>query len=539
MRIVVEVGDWVLAEDDDGEVRLWSNGVTGETRSYEDVPKEVEAALSSDDGPPLTQPAAEAPQQPHSGANAQPFRRACGVGAEPAVSSSALAGSAEAAPFSRQRGLAAATSQHGSALPEPQGPPKVFGSELLTSTQEYVGSAAVDACQWAEDKSSGGGVLEPEAQTEATQEQFEHGRPTLESAADKQAPSAEPDPVVTRPANVPELPPREPTQAMLMKATTTRPHHSQSQEQFLAKLTHLHLAERGFTSLGRAFHLCPRLKVLNLERNQLQELSGLRPGCEVLHLQGNNVWDLSGWTQHLPSMATLDLAENRLTVLSGLRSSTQLQELSVRGQRSDKPLQLHSPTLLAFSRSLRSLNISRNRMTDADFAPVVNLRMLQRLDASGNMLADMAMLGTVLQALSCLTRLSLEGNPVCWMRKCRDLVIVAASECLEELDGKAVQPNERPFLVELHQRRRRRNSSEPPKRGATSPGGSTPTALSPTQTRSASVGRGCHPRPPREQPPPPVMDRNRSRSSSVDPAARHYRRKSGPTTKLPPLPPRI
>lgn len=537
MRVVLELGDWVLAEDDAGEVRLWSNGVTGETRSYEDVPPEVAAMMAEESGPEIRQPGVEAPRPPQ---ETQPFQRACGVAAEPASN-------AGAAPFTRQRGIAAAA-------PVPQGPP-----------QSYAPDGADGWPAPLPDSFQGGGQAPDLERTAPIDPWAGLGDPApsvdpwaglgdpAESPSDAPAPCnvpMEPDPLVEKPAclTAPKES-KEPTPGMLVKATTMKPHSSQSQELFLSKLTHLHLSEKGLTSLAKGFQLCPRLKVLNLERNRIQDLPGIQNSCEVLHLQGNDVWDLSSWTQNLPGLVTLELAENRLSVLSGLRRSTQLEGLGLRRQRSDLPLQLHVPTLRVFARSLRSLDISGNRMTDADFAPVAALPMLQRLDAASNMLADMSAVGAVLKSLTQLSRLHLTENPVCWMRKYRDLVIIACSPELEDLDGKAIQPNERPFLLELHQRRQRRNSSEPPSgRSRDSPTGSTPTekgSLKPSE-RSSSLGKAAPPRPPGQAPPQAVipqcsgpMARNRSRSGSTDPASRHYRRRAPATTKLPPLLPRV
>lgn len=525
MRLVLEVGDWVLAEDDKGEVRLWSNGVTGETRSYEDVPKEVEEYLASDAGPPPSQPAAQPLPSQQAPADAQPFRRARGMSSEPTASSTALAGATDSAvPFTRQRGAAAAPPQQGSTVHQPV-------ADTLDPSPLQTAGAAVGSTSWPDMQAADEPIPSPGASYEPAPAEVV---PVAEDAS-------EPEPTVTRPDNISDLPPREPTAAILMKATTMRHHSGQPQAQFLEKLTHLHLADRGFTTLAPAFRHCPRLKVLYLDRNHIQELSGLRPCCEALHLQGNDVWELGSWTQNLSSLTTLELSENRLSILSGLRKSRHLEDLNLRGQRCDKPLKLHAPTLRVFSMSLKSLNISRNRMTDIEVAPVASLRNLERLDMSGNMLADMTATGSVLQALPRLARLSLQENPVCWMRKYRDMVVVSAGQCLVELDGKAVQPNERPFLLELHQRRRHRNSSEPPRRGNRSPAGETPVASYQSETPVRSVSLGRAPPPPKEQAPPgvPCLGRNRSRSSSVEPALRHYRKRNSANAKLPPLPPRI
>jgi len=228
-------------------------------------------------------------------------------------------------------------------------------------------------------------------------------------------------------------------------------------------------------------------------------------------------------------------------MLSGLSKSNRLEDLNLRAQRSDLPLQLHPPTLRAFSRSLRSLDISRNRMSD--IGAVASLVMLQRLDASCNMLTEMPSVSSVLQHLTRLSRLRLEENPISWMPKYRDMVILAAPQSLEEFDSKTVQPNERPFLMELHQRRKRRNSSEPPRKGRSVGGsplsGSSQAGVAPPEARSASLGMACPPRPPCNSAPAPgggnpCVARHRSRSTSVDPR----RRRSSGATKLPPLPPR-
>lgn len=532
MRIVLEIGDWVLAEDDEGEVRLWSNGVTGETCNYSDVPPEVEAVLQAGSG------AASTPQQTATMAPS-PTQE------PPPQTSAKVAEGAEPAPFRRQRGLAAAAPKPGSSSAEPLAS-TLLPAETLTAEKPDLPQRWAPPDE-AETPSAGIGGEEVPAPYQ-NEVQHEPGPGFQETAplaleANSVPPDSvelEPSPAAPRPADLPDLPPREPTPAMLTKATSMRQFAGQSQEQFLTKLTHLHLAERGLTSLGSAFQHCPRLKVLNLEGNHLQELSGIRPCCEVLHLQGNDVWDLSGWTQNLPSLATLELAENRLSLLSGLQRCSHLEELNLRGQRSELPLQLHPPSLTVFSRSLRSLDISRNRMMD--IGPIAVLSALQRLDASSNELAEIPAVGSVLQRLSRLRRLSLAENPLSRLRKYRDLVIVAAAPGLEELDNKTVQPNERTFLVELHQRRQRRNSSEPPEQRTN---GSTPTAGSPVGSRSASVGRDCPPLPPRDRAPVPhggipcIHAQNRSRSSSLDPAGRHYRRKVSGPGRLPPLPRRL
>lgn len=558
MRVVLELGDWVLAEDDAGEVRLWSNGVTGESRSYQDVPPEVEAALASDDGPPISQPQAQPapalpPKEDPPAPAAVPFRRACGTAAEPqagAVPFKRSCGtSVESKPAAAPAFVASAAAAGAAAAADAARNPAMDAAPASRSPfplcpEGYLGDSAAPTA--------------PEDPSYADESEGLHDRTAMLSSASHpiaaETPAeAEPDPEVTRPDDLPQWPAKEAIAAMLVKSSSIRQDKKETQDSFLLKLTHAHLGGKSLTSMGQSFQLCPRLKVLNLDGNHLQDLRGLRPGTEILKLKGNDVWELCSWTRNLPSLTTLDLAENRLAVFAGFSSSRQLQELSLRSQVSNVPLQLHLPTLKIFFRSLRVLDISRNRMTDID--PVSSLMMLQRLDASCNMLGDMPAVGNVLQRLSQLSWLCLEENPVCWMRKYRDLVIIAAQASLEHLDGKDIQANERPFLVQLHSRRQRRNSSEPPgkaRSGASSPSPTgSPTSAPSSQARSASLGRaGPPPLPPDLAPPAgpvgaapcaaqPMRRGPRSRSSSIDPAARHYRKRmGGPATKLPPLPPR-
>lgn len=521
MRVVLEIGDWILVEDDDGEVRLWNNRSTGETRTYEDIPIEVETHLRENDvdrssnggetlelavSSPLRHPVPETLSETSQVANNQPT------------------------PFTRQRGVAAISKN--SALSEPLLDPlqsvsdtKVPDSVPRMYSNEDMFAQVEPISETSRPDLSGLDVADRMGDQERVGEGLAETTDEIVCVE-----SQEPAPEIPSPANLPSVPEREATPAMLVNATSMRKHQGQSQQQFLATLTHLHLGRKGLTSLGSAPQLCARLKVLNLEGNHLQEILGLRPNCsfEVLHLQGNDIWNLGTWTQNLPSLRTLDLADNRLILFSGLEKSRCLEELNLRGQKSNLPLQFHPPTLRIFSRSLRSLDIARNRITD--ISPIVVLSSLERLDASSNMLVDITHIGDVLPKISRLSRLNLSENPVVLSFKYRDMVILAASERLVELDEKSVQQHERAFLVKLHQQRERK-SVEPGVRRRRSPSPRRSSSLVPLPPEDHVVA------PPPGQLCGPIS--NRSRSSSRDPSGRQYRRKSSGPARLPPLPPRI
>mmetsp|Transcript_30103 Transcript_30103/g.55651 ORF Transcript_30103/g.55651 Transcript_30103/m.55651 type:complete len:548 (-) Transcript_30103:100-1743(-) len=547
MRVVLDIGDWILAEDDAGEVRLWSNRVTAETRSYEDIPPEVAAVLSADSNQGEASPAAAKPEvsfqrQRGGAATSSPTEET-----QPPVQGG----------FQRQRGRVATSTAAANETLLPETSSTLLPEPSSAAPHEHTLAAGNIGLEHAEEMAMPPSFDEEVPGGDAGLSRSEPNELGRSMAASGIPPTLlleppAPAPSVDHPADLIDAPAREPSQAMLVKATSMRQHQGQSAEQFLVKLTHLHLAQHRLTSLGEATRLCPKVRVLYLEGNRIQRLPAVHRTCESLLVQSNDIWELSDWTQNLPNLRTLDLSNNRLSVFSGLDSCNQLEDLSLRGQRSTSPLYLHPPTLQVMARSLSKLDVARNRMTD--LSPLAVLSCLERLDAGENEIVELSALNTALTGMRRLSNLRLQENPLCrWLRRYRDEVVTLAGPCLSELDGKAVTPTERQFLAELQ--RRRRNSSTPPLQPSSAE--STPKARASAGEgirRSASVGASTRVgrqmsrpmpvfAPAAEQPRPPLSNapmysQPRSRSSSCDPAARHYRKKST-TTKLPPLPPRI
>lgn len=473
MKVVLEIGAWILVEDDDdAEVRLWHNSTTQETRPYKDIPDEVSEYLSSK----KDEAAAESP--PPVAANAAPkeavpFRR------ERGVADSAGAG----APFQRERGVAAANADNApvpfkrergvadsrSGIP---GPPAAHQPSFAGERGGYSANGAGGG-QLETDFAMGGGRMMMPQRVDSSS----LGRlmPQPESFPDLPSPEA-PDWLAGAPA-------REPTLAMLCKGTTMKPKPEESKTSLLQRVTHLQLSDKCLTVLGNIVHKhCPKLKNLYLSDNQLHTMGSLCHNLEVLVLQSNELWEMGTWSNNLPRLESLDLRDNRFSLVEGLSQSFGLRELVLSGQRGPGPLRFQSSTLRAISPGLRSLDIARNGVTDV--TPLMFLSRLERLDVSENALGSMKVVAPALNAMRMLTWLRLEGNPLCQTeRRYRDDV-VSISLQLEELDGKTVSRNEKAYLGQIRQRRgerdgavhrgRSRGPSAPPQLRGTDSGNGTP-----------------------------------------------------------------
>lgn len=266
---------------------------------------------------------------------------------------------------------------------------------------------------------------------------------------------ASPSPVM--PADLADARIREPTLALITKASSQRQRQGESQAQFLGRLTHLHLVNKKLSVLGDILHnSCAQLRVLYLSENRFHTLGLLPTGLESLFLQENELWEMDSWSNKLPNLSILNLNENRMSLLHGLKRSSCLQELTMRGQRGSR-LDFDAGTLRIICQSLRVLDVSQNQLTD--LTPLACLSRLQRLDASQNELASVSMVAPVLRNASDLRHLKLERNPLCSKGRYRDDVVLLAHS-LEELDGRSVGRGEHIFLQELNQRRQHRNKNK-------------------------------------------------------------------------------
>lgn len=562
MRIVLEAGAWILAEDDDDpEVRLWHNRASGETRTDDDVPNEVSEFLANQGNVQRPQPT-EAPQ-----AKSVPFQRQRGVaGGAAAVGPllpSAVAGAVAAvaagpqAPAVRQSGyeVGASGAAGGSSVGRGNGTLCRLPERGMDTLRGGGGDYAVVEPAWLQDDLHANPGTDAQMRScDATIEALPQGD-SHDHDVDDEFEAAPPSP----PADLPQRPVRKLTPAILARATTQRARHGETPEQLLQRVTHLHLDGKHLTVLGDALHIaCSTncLRVLYLSNNALHEMGPLRPSIEALHLGSNHLWEMGSWSRNLPALQVLDLRENSLELVEGLDKSHSLRELILRGQRPRISTAGHACSLRFSARTLRNiapalrlLNVSQCALRD--LCPLRCLGSLENLDAGENELAEVG--STVAPALRSMPRLRslrLEGNPFS-MRKGRQRSeyrhdVILLTPRLQELDGKGVLRSEHVFLTELGERRQRRLSREGSRDGSKTASGMVATAeVAPPE--DPSLGQGQHRRASRSGTGDSSsrMEYQRSASEGLhmsrrSPAAAPLQGKSSGSSeasRLPPLPP--
>ncbi|XP_063867351.1 protein phosphatase 1 regulatory subunit 42-like [Scylla paramamosain] len=239
-------------------------------------------------------------------------------------------------------------------------------------------------------------------------------------------------------------------------------------DSYLARVTHLHLQNKGITHLEDV-GACGGALVAYLQHNHLTRLINLRHlrHLQELYLQDNDITRLEG-LRELCNLRRLLVSGNRVGVVEGLPRG--LTELHVQDQRLPlgDALILDPHALAAVQDTLRVLDVRGNRLTE--MGAVGLLGRLQVLRAAHNDLSSLSHLGTVLGRLTHLKHLHLIGNPVTAHRRYRPAAILAASPTLETLDDKPVTAHNRDFLVQADRYRaaRRETSQQPPAAPSTS-----------------------------------------------------------------------
>ena len=265
-------------------------------------------------------------------------------------------------------------------------------------------------------------------------------------------------------------------QEFLLKAALQRGQHRpppdhESAIRLLSKLTHLHLDGRNLSTLG-SLKQCPRLEVLYLYDNQLQDINCISDNKLLTHLyaQNNQLSDISA-CKHLPMLQKLYLQQNCIhSIGQHLSSCTRLQELHLSQQQlpPNVSLSFQDSTLAALSSSLRVLHLAACNLSNP--APFGKLRAIRTLDLSSNAIADREQLEAMLDSLQQLQVLDLRGNPCCSAAKYRDGVILAAAGTLQHLDDEPVTANHRAFLQRARAHKRSSNPGLAPRGRGTAAG---------------------------------------------------------------------
>jgi len=257
--------------------------------------------------------------------------------------------------------------------------------------------------------------------------------------------------VIPEGPEIPEARAKRVTQDLLVQQAKKKPGKEGLEKWCLAQ-SHLHLSGTRLTHLNLDSIPVRGVRTIYAYDNKIAYVSGLNKlfHLENLYLQDNKVYTLAGWSEELPDLKQLHIQSNAVPALTGLTASNHLEELLINDQCINAPLTLHAPTLKAMAHSLRTLDVSRNGITD--LSPLAVLLRLQSLTASGNKV-EAAGLFPVLDGCQFLLTLWVEGNPLTKKRKWQDDVILR-SNSVQEIDGKEVGKT-RTYLQNLQARKAR------------------------------------------------------------------------------------
>ncbi|XP_045416516.1 protein phosphatase 1 regulatory subunit 42 isoform X2 [Lemur catta] len=194
---------------------------------------------------------------------------------------------------------------------------------------------------------------------------------------------------------------------LIARNSNLKPGKEETISQWLKKITHINFSDKNIDAI-EDLSLCKNLSVLYLYDNRIRQIINLNYATNLTHLYLQN--NCISYIENLTSLKKLEklyLGGNYIAVIEGLEGLKELRELHVESQR--LPL---GEKLLFDPRTLQSL-------------------------------ADLEYL---LNKLTKLWKMDLNGNPVCLKPKYRDKLILV-SKSLEFLDGKEIKNVERQFLM--------------------------------------------------------------------------------------------
>ena len=247
-------------------------------------------------------------------------------------------------------------------------------------------------------------------------------------------------------------------QTLLTASRTKRRQKTESTKEYLARLTHIALEERGITDLAN-MGLVKHATTVYLQSNALTSSSGISacPRITHLYLQDNSLTSLDELGA-LPSLTVLHVASNALSSLAGLEACTSLQALHIQHQKSAdpaapaRPLGLESHVLEALAPSLRILNVSGNMLRS--LAPLGVLTALSTLSARDNNVTSLPDVTGAISDMHSLRHLDVRDNKGLGksLRYRREIIVAAPS--LTSVDERPVKSNERQFALNWAAKRR-------------------------------------------------------------------------------------
>jgi protein phosphatase 1 regulatory subunit 42 len=246
---------------------------------------------------------------------------------------------------------------------------------------------------------------------------------------------------------------------MLLKATSLARSRSESTDQFLGRVTHLHLQNRKIDQIS-GLDQCNNLKVLYMYDNSIHHIENLDFSkiLSYVYLQNNEITSLP--EVEMPSLKKLYLDENSVEYIDKFENCPVLEELFVARQKIPRfsAVEFDLASLQSVAKTLQVLDVSGNGIVS--LAPLVCLYCLRRIFAQDNNVGNVADIEAII-SLPKVEEADFQRNPVCHVHRYRDYCISAASDNLIMLDEKEVLKHQQVAIRGLQNHRRRIGAAFP------------------------------------------------------------------------------
>ncbi|CAM9296378.1 unnamed protein product [Ectocarpus fasciculatus] len=249
------------------------------------------------------------------------------------------------------------------------------------------------------------------------------------------------------------------TRELALCSTATTRRRNESDDDYLSRITHLRLQNKGISSLDNpdVFDACHSLKVLYLYDNCVESLKGLEKLQQIEQLfADNNLLTTIQGTLSCRRLQKLHLSGNSISKLCGLETANCLEELHVARQRLQKGQRftIEQASIDGIKDSLVVLDASGNDMGSTEIEGVLHLYRLETLNLAENDIQEMAQVVDLVSSLEVLRDLDLRGNVVSRMAKYFERAVTRCGDLLATLDGKPVHAQHRSMLQRLDRHKR-------------------------------------------------------------------------------------
>lgn len=257
---------------------------------------------------------------------------------------------------------------------------------------------------------------------------------------------------------------REIDQKLVLSATSLARSKSETNEQFLSRVTHLHLQNKRITKI-LGLESCTNLKVLYLYDNSIQIVENLEFAkiLSYVYLQNNEIESIPALEN--PALKKIYLDENKIEFVTGLEQCAALEELFMARQRLPPftSMEFDINSLRAVAQTLEVIDVSGNGVMS--LAPLKCLYNLRRVFAQDNNVSSMKEIEDVI-SLPRVEEANFTNNPCAKARRYRDCAIAASSDLLQLLDEVPVLKHQQIAYRGLHRHRQKIGAAFPVGRGS-------------------------------------------------------------------------